>query len=567
MKLKSWILGVGLLVSNMIFAQTAQEGIHLLDRHQPSRAKQVFEGLVAAAPTGENYFYLGYFYLNQRDWANAKASFEKGKAADPKNYLNQVGLASILVGQNNVSAAKVEFDRILADTKLKNIDVMYRIAEAYAMYYVLGKEDSFNANNNDPGEAIRLIDAIQDRMMKDKKMPSSEHYIVKGDAYLIKNDGGNAVTAYEAALSQDPRNVKAKVRIGTVYLRGKNYKETQARYKEAIDLDSNYAPGHRRYGEYLIVGGQYKNASRYFRKYLEKAEATPEVTLETAKLLFLSKDYEGAMKFTDEADKKGVRDNDIFRMRGYSNVEMGNFQQGIDNLDGMVKRGVKPYFMDDLYFGKGYQGLGKDSMAIVYMEKAAPLDTNNNVYSLIHDIRYKQKRYSDAAEAGKKAIQWKEKKSQTVGSGDYFKVAMDLYLTAAFINKVDTIGRPAMAMRADSMFAKAIAVNEKWPPFYINRARANNLIDYNGTKLLGAPFYDKFISMVDQLRAEKSTQYKEDKNQLFEAYKFLGGYHLSVTKDEAKVKDLFTKAQAIKADDPDINAYFNPAPATAAPKK
>ncbi|MEY4610466.1 MAG: hypothetical protein RL246_785 [Bacteroidota bacterium] len=567
MKLKSWILGVGLLVSNMIFAQTAQEGIHLLDRHQPSRAKQVFEGLVAAAPTGENYFYLGYFYLNQRDWANAKASFEKGKAADPKNYLNQVGLASILVGQNNVSAAKVEFDRILADTKLKNIDVMYRIAEAYAMYYVLGKEDSFNANNNDPGEAIRLIDAIQDRMMKDKKMPSSEHYIVKGDAYLIKNDGGNAVTAYEAALSQDPRNVKAKVRIGTVYLRGKNYKETQARYKEAIDLDSNYAPGHRRYGEYLIVGGQYKNASRYFRKYLEKAEATPEVTLETAKLLFLSKDYEGAMKFTDEADKKGVRDNDIFRMRGYSNVEMGNFQQGIDNLDGMVKRGVKPYFMDDLYFGKGYQGLGKDSMAIVYMEKAAPLDTNNNVYSLIHDIRYKQKRYSDAAEAGKKAIQWKEKKSQTVGSGDYFKVAMDLYLTAAFINKVDTIGRPAMAMRADSMFAKAIAVNEKWPPFYINRARANNLIDYNGTKWLGAPFYDKFISMVDQLRAEKSTQYREDKNQLFEAYKFLGGYHLSVTKDEAKVKDLFTKAQAIKADDPDINAYFNPAPATAAPKK
>jgi tetratricopeptide (TPR) repeat protein len=567
MKLKSWILGVGLLVSNMIFAQTAQEGIHLLDRHQPSRAKQVFEGLVAAAPTGENYFYLGYYYLNQRDWANAKASFEKGKAADPKNYLNQVGLASILVGQNNVSAAKVEFDRILADTKLKNIDVMYRIAEAYAMYYVLGKEDSFNANNNDPGEAIRLIDAIQDRMMKDKKMPSSEHYIVKGDAYLIKNDGGNAVTAYEAALSQDPRNVKAKVRIGTVYLRGKNYKETQARYKEAIDLDSNYAPGHRRYGEYLIVGGQYKNASRYFRKYLEKAEATPEVTLETAKLLFLSKDYEGAMKFTDEADKKGVRDNDIFRMRGYSNVEMGNFQQGIDNLDGMVKRGVKPYFMDDLYFGKGYQGLGKDSMAIVYMEKAAPLDTNNNVYSIIHDIRYKQKRYSDAAEAGKKAIQWKEKKSQTVGSGDYFKVAMDLYLTAAFINKVDTIGRPAMAMRADSMFAKAIAVNEKWPPFYINRARANNLIDYNGTKWLGAPFYDKFISMVDQLRAEKSTQYKEDKNQLFEAYKFLGGYHLSVTKDEAKVKDLFTKAQAIKADDPDINAYFNPAPATAAPKK
>ena len=562
-KMKSWIVGFGLLISNMALGQTVQDGLTFLDRHQPNRAKQVFESLVASAPTGENYFYLGYYFLHRRDWDSAKAAFEKGKAADPKNYLNQVGLASILVGQNNVNAAKVEFDRILVETKSKNPDVLYRIAEAYEMYYILGKEDSFNASNNDPAESIRLIDLIQE---KTKKLPTPEQYIVKGDAYLIKNDGGNAVTAYEQALLQDPKNVKAKIKIGVVYLRGKNYKETQARYKEALDLDSNYAPGIKRYGEYLIVGNQYKNASRYFRKYLEKAEATPEVTLETAKLLFLSKDYEGAMKFTNEAESKGVKDNDIFRMRGYSNVEMGNFQQGIDNLDGMVKRGVKPFYQDDIYFGKGYQGLGKDSLAIAFFEKAAPLDTNNNVYSMIHDIRFKQKRYADASVAGLNSINWKKKKNQTVGSGDYFKVAMDLYLTAAYINKADTIARPAMAMRADSMFAKAIEVNDKWPPFYINRARTNNFIDYTGTKWLGREHYEKFLTAVETQKADKASQYKEDKNQLFEAYKYLGGYNLSVTKDEAKAKEMFLKAQEIKADDPDIKAYFNPEPATA-PKK
>ena len=560
-KMKLWILGLGLLVSNMAFAQTVQDGLNFIDRHQPNRAKQVFESLVASAPTGENYFYLGYYFLHRRDWDSAKAAFEKGRLADPKNFLNQVGLASILVGQNNVNAAKVEFDRILAETKSKNPEILFRIAEAYEMYYILGKEDSFNASNNDPAEAIRLIDLIQE---KTKKIPTPEQYIVKGDAYLIKNDGGNAVTAYEQAVLQDPRNVKAKIKIGVVYLRGKNYKETQSRYKEALDIDSNYAPGIKRYGEYLIVGNQYKNASRYFRKYLEKAEATPEVTLETAKLLFLSKDYEGAMKFTGEAESKGVKDNDIFRMRGYSNVEMGNFQQGIENLDGMVKRGVKPFYQDDIYFGKGYQGLGKDSLAIAYYEKAAPLDTNNNIYSMIHDIRYKQKRYSDASVAGLNSIAWKKKKNQVVGSGDYFKVALDLYLTAAYINKADTIARPAMAMRADSMFAKAIEVNDKWPPFYINRARANNYVDFTGTKWLGRENYEKFLTAVETQKADKASQYKEDKNQMFEAYKYLGGYHLSVTKDDAKVKEFFTKAQQIKADDPDIKAYFNPEPA---PKK
>jgi hypothetical protein len=37
-----------------------------------------------------------------------------------------------------------------------------------------------------------------------------------------------------------------------------------------------------------------------------------------------------------------------------------------------------------------------------------------------------------------------------------------------------------------------------------------------------------------------------------------------VTKDEAKVRELFTKAQEIKPEDPDIKAYFNPTPAPAA---
>jgi hypothetical protein len=165
-----------------------------------------------------------------------------------------------------------------------------------------------------------------------------------------------------------------------------------------------------------------------------------------------------------------------------------------------------------------------------------------------------------------KGIEWKQKKNQAIGSGDYFKAAMDYYFVAAYTVRTDTINRPLNAMKADTLFAKAISVNEKWPPFYLNRARANNLIDYTGTKWLGVPHYEKFLETIAKLKEEKSTTFKEDKNQLFEAYKFLGGYHLTVTKDDAKVRDYFTKAQEIKSDDKEVNDYLNPAPA-AAPKK
>ena len=65
--MKSWVLVISLLITNMAMGQTIADGLHLIDRDQPSRAKQVFEGLVTASPTGENYYYLGYYFLKDID--------------------------------------------------------------------------------------------------------------------------------------------------------------------------------------------------------------------------------------------------------------------------------------------------------------------------------------------------------------------------------------------------------------------------------------------------------------------------------------------------------------------
>ena len=75
--MKSWLLAISLLVTNLAMGQTIADGLRLIDRDQPSRAKQVFEGLVTASPTGENYYYLGYYYLSRRDWAGAEDAFKK----------------------------------------------------------------------------------------------------------------------------------------------------------------------------------------------------------------------------------------------------------------------------------------------------------------------------------------------------------------------------------------------------------------------------------------------------------------------------------------------------------
>jgi Tfp pilus assembly protein PilF len=537
-KMKSLLVAAVLLFTGVVNGQTVQQGLMQVDGDQPTKAKATMTAVVAASPTAENMYYLGYVQLRNNDLAGAKATFEKGLTTEPKQPLNSVGLATIMLAEKNAQGAKASFDKILLDTKMKNADVMYRIAEAYTLF----------ENTNDPGEAVRLIDLITE---KTKKPLTADMQIVKGDAFLIKNDGGPAATAYEQAILAG-KSAKAYIRLGVVYLRGKNYQYTINSYQSAYETDSSFAPYYKRMGEYYIIFGKYKDASKLFRKYVDRAEATPTILLSTAKLLFLAKDYEGSSEFTKRAEAGGATDNDVFRMKGYSGIELGKCQEGIDNLEKMVKAGVKPYYLDNVYFGKGYQCLKQDSVAILYYEKAAPEDTINNLNATMYTIAYAAKKYPKALDYATKAMNWKLAKKQALNSTDWYNAGLAQYYVTAYTPREDTLGRFNQGTKADSMFAKAVAINDKFAPFHLYRARTNSYIDYAGTKWLAAPYYEKFLAAVDMAKANKE--------QLYEAYKYLAGYNSIVTKDLVKVQENVDKAVAIKVDDPDgLKAILNPA--------
>ncbi len=543
-KMKSLLAAAGLLFTTIVNGQTVQQGLAQLDGDQPTKAKATMTAVVTASPTAENMYYLGYAQLRTGDLAGAKATFEKGLTAEPKQPLNSVGLATLLLANKDAQGAKAAFDKILLDTKMKNAEVMFRIAEAYTLY----------EHTNDPGEAVRLIDLITE---KTKKPLTVDMNIVKGDAFLLKNDGGPAATAYEQSILVN-KTAKAYIRLGVVYLRGKNYQFTVNSYQSAYDTDSTFAPYYKRMGEYYIIFNRYKQASKLFRTYVDRAEATAPVLLETAKLLFLAKDYEGSMDFTQKAEAGGATDNDVFRMKGYSGIELGKCQDGIDNLEKMVKAGVKPYFLDNVYFAKGYQCLKQDSLALTYYEKAAPLDTINNHNATMYSIAYGAKKYAKAVDYATKSMEWKLTKKQTLNSTDWYNGAMAQYFVTAYTPREDTLGRYNNGIKADSMYAKAIAINDKFAPFHLFRARTNNYIDYTGTKWLAVPHYEKYLTVVDLAKANKDAVY--------DVYKYLAGYHINVTKDLVKAQEYVDKAVAIKTEDPDgLKAMLNPASATPAP--
>jgi hypothetical protein len=224
----------------------------------------------------------------------------------------------------------------------------------------------------------------------------------------------------------------------------------------------------------------------------------------------------------------------------------------------MVKAGVKPYYLDNVYFAKGYQCLKQDSLATLYYEKAAPLDTINNHYSTMYTIAYSQKKYAKAVEHATKSMEWKLAKKQSLNSTDWYYAGMAQYFVTAYTPREDTLGRYNQGLKADSMYAQAITINDKFAPFHLYRARTNSYIDYTGTKWLAIPHYEKFLAVVDMTKANKE--------QLYETYKYLAGYNSIVTKDSVKVQEYVDKAVAIKPEDPDgLKLLLGPAPATSVP--
>ncbi|MCY7351519.1 MAG: hypothetical protein LH606_12785 [Cytophagaceae bacterium] len=561
------LLAIGLLGAR---AQDVQTALRALDAERFAAARTMFKQM-AASNSAESQFYLGYFYLRTANvdsskravmLDSAKMAFDKGVATDAKSALNMVGQGGVALAGKNLAEGKAKITQALDMTKNRDENVMWRAAEMYTLFEKGGATD--------PAEAIRLVDAIG--VLK-KKTERPDYQIVKGDAFLIRNDGGNAVTAYEEALRLNTDNsssniAKIQTRIGKVFKRGKNYVETQKGFLNAIQADSNYAPVYQEFGELWLMAGDYKRAAQNYRKYLEKSEGTPEDRLRYAKFAFLSKDYSNAVAQLDQIKGK-LKDTDINRMYGYSYVELNKPDLGVENLQQLLQAlpDDKELSTDYGYLGRGYSMLEadsagrilNDSLSLQFLSKAAPADTNNNYFANIAEVKFKKKDYKGAAEAYQQSVDWKEKKSDEKPSpNDYLSAGRSYYFAYATAPKESRDS--TLLPRADSAFVKLAELVPEFAAAQLWRGRTNALMDPTGVKEQAKPFYEKYIEL------QKDTATAGRRTELAEANKRLA-YYAQVKQDMPKATEHFTNVRNYNPADKDAENFFNPpAPPAAAVK-
>ncbi len=511
-----------LTLSFQTMAQTVQDGLKNLEAERYNAAETIFKQLASSAPTAENYFNLGYYYLNlqddQFDLPKATDAFTKGAATNEKkpDPLNRVGLATVKLFSGDRAGAKADFDLIKKDTKNKNADVLFRIGEAYAL----------NAKINDPAEAVLNIQAALD-LQKVKNNP--DYYIAMAKAYLIKNDGGAAMTALENAANMGQKLAVIKTLMGKVWYQGKQYQKAQGFLNEAITADPTYAPAYFLLSNLFTTFGKFKQAAENAKLGLDNSEATSAAKLRYIKLATASKDYEGALNVLNQifdAEKDPIK----YRLKGYIQTEKGECADAVKNITEFLNKAEKERHLasDWGMLGRAYACIKddankklNDSLAIMNMEIAIEKGDSTFDYNGAIVNTYKvAKNWTKVAERYEKMIATSKKPADA----------------PTYYNLADAYMRARNFVKADTVYSKAIELyKDVWMFPYIQKARAKQyaLGSTVDSTFLAAPLYEKYINVsTDAMKADtKNAKY------FSEAYGYLGYKALLVEKNPAKATE------------------------------
>lgn len=489
---KKIVVGTALSVfSYNASAQTLQEGITAIDSHKYAKAKQIFTDMIASSPNAENYFYLGNTYLTQFEpnFTLAADSFNKGIAADKKDYLNKIGLASIKLGKGDKSGIS-DIQKIVEDSKGKDSEVLYRAGEALTL---------FDKNSN-PDLAVDYINRAIEKAPK-TGVPAYYYYTL-GDAYRLKitnspQVAGAAMSAYDKALAVARNKASVYTRIATLWMAAQQWQNAKENIDKAIAADQSYAPAYKARAGYDIRYLQNAEATKDLLNYAKYADDDPYTQLEISKLFFTNDDYANAKSTLDKIFDK-VEDPIKYKLRAYIEYGDGDYANAKQNMSTFISTvdasRVQP--ADQGLLGLIDAGLAKDETDAAKKE------------ALLNESREK---IALAKNAKDETMKWDEELAKIAGGGGATQAAADAGPTSPEIESLkkkiaanpqdtDALFNLATAYQnvenwngAILSWQKMINLLPDWAPAYYSQGYAYQRAENNE---MAKAAYEKYISKV-----------------------------------------------------------------------
>jgi tetratricopeptide (TPR) repeat protein len=381
--------------------------------------------------------------------------------------------------------------------------VLIQMAEAYVTANVADTANVFSILRN----AEKL----------DSKNP--ELYIVKGDVYFyLLNDGSKAISNYNMAQALDPTSPEAKLRVGLLWLRARQYTNALNYYAEVVKMDSTFAPAYRELGSLLSRAGRQEEAKVNFYKFLELSRNVSARKQFVNTLIDLN-DYPEAIVQLKEILKVDTNDNDVNRALAYSYFETQQYDKALASIRKFIAHAntskIRP--LDYIYYGRTLAKLKMDSLAPEQLLKAYGMDTTKA--ELISEAALcwtKIKKYDKARELYEKKIIL----NKATGM-DYYNLGKVYYSIQDYV-------------KADTNLAIFNNMQPEYVQGWVWRARAKSNLDPESQAGLAKPIYE---TILEKTQADTAKYVKER----IESMYFLAFYNF-LQYNQTKNKEFAIKA-------------------------
>lgn len=524
------LLFAAIVTVSGVTAQTLAEGIKFLNYKKTKSATDVFKKLYDAnSKDPQNIYWYGQAMLAVDDVKGTKALYQKALQEGVNDAWILVGMGHVeIIEGGDLNAVKQKFEQAITqstETKGKN-----KNKPNAAILNAIGFANADGGSKQ--GDPTYAIDKLKQAAAVDATNP--DIMINMGVNYLKLggDQGGEAVKAYQDAITRDPKNALAMYKIGMIYKSQDNRQLFEQFFTDANAADPAFPLTYAALYDYYS-NKDVNKAKENIEKYIQYADKDCKTDFLYADYLFRAGKYQESLDKT-----KAMENGECKTFYQLPLLYAYNYDRLGDSLK--AKSYIEQYFASapkekitasnyDIAVKIFSKFPGSEDVAVGYLQKAIDSDTsvaNKVAYAnQAADIMGKAKKYGEQIKWLQAAVKFK---GGTMSEFDYFKLT----------NTAFTAKEYGLTMELAKKYIEAFPTK---PQPYSFNVRAAKAIDTSAT--LGTAVEP--VLLQNDYLLKDTDNLEKNKKSIFNNYYYLLKYYNDVQKETQKAIDITDKMLAL----------------------
>lgn len=238
-------------------------------------------------------------------------------------------------------------------------------------------------------DAIKIL--IQ---LREATTPNAKLYEALGDAYNKTGVMELAVVNYELAEKLDSSNIDYKLKAADLLYKQKRYTDAVNKYLKVIMIDPQNSKAYKEVSNILFNAKLYADAASMLEKYIQ-LQPTEEAYKKITKSFIEIKNFQKAFDFAYYGLQKYPESIQIMKNGAIAGLGLKKYYEAALLFQSIPDSNLS--VNEFVNAGRAFQISGNDSMAIVYFEKAANIDSTISViYFDLANYYYQKKDFQKA---------------------------------------------------------------------------------------------------------------------------------------------------------------------------